>query len=59
MKNQEIAKLLRMIGSYLEMKGVAFKPQAYEKAAYSIEALDEDIEEFVKKKGKEGLMELP
>jgi DNA polymerase (family X) len=59
MKNQEIAKLLRMIGSYLEMKGVAFKPQAYEKAAYSVEALDEDIEEFVKKKGKEGLMELP
>jgi DNA polymerase (family 10) len=59
MKNQEVAKLLRMMASYLEMKGVAFKPQAYEKAAYSIEALDEDIEEFVKKKGKEGLMELP
>jgi DNA polymerase (family 10) len=59
MKNQEVAKLLRMMGSYLEMKGVAFKPQAYEKAAYSVEALDEDIEEFLKKKGKEGLMELP
>jgi DNA polymerase (family X) len=59
MKNQEVAKLLRMMASYLEMKKVAFKPQAYEKAAYSIEALDEDIEEFVKKKGKEGLMELP
>jgi len=59
MKNQEIAKLLRMMASYLEMKGVEFKPQAYEKAAYSVEALDEDIEEFVKKKGKEGLMELP
>jgi DNA polymerase (family 10) len=59
MKNQEVAKLLRMMGSYLEMKGVTFKPQAYERAAYSVEALDEDIEEFVKKKGKEGLMELP
>jgi DNA polymerase (family 10) len=59
MKNQEVAKLLRMMGSYLEMKGIQFKPQAYEKAAYSIEALDEDIEEFVKKKGKGGLMELP
>jgi DNA polymerase (family 10) len=59
MKNQEMAKLLRMMASYLEMKGVVFKPQAYEKAAYSLEALDEDIEEFVKKKGKEGLMELP
>jgi hypothetical protein len=52
MKNQEIAKLLRMMGIYLEMKGVQFKPQAYEKAAYSIEALDEDIEEFVRKKEK-------
>ena len=59
MKNQEVAKLLRMMASYLEMRGVVFKPQAYEKAAYSVEALDEDIEEFVKKKGKEGLMELP
>jgi DNA polymerase (family 10) len=50
MKNQEVAKLLRMMAVYLEMKGIAFKPQAYEKAAYSIEALDEDIEEFVKNK---------
>ena len=59
MKNQEVAKLLRMMGIYLEMKGVQFKPQAYEKAAYSVEALDEDIEDFVKEKGKEGLMGLP
>ncbi|MER3407224.1 MAG: DNA polymerase/3'-5' exonuclease PolX [Patescibacteria group bacterium] len=59
MKNQEIAKLLRMIAIYLEMKGIQFKPQAYEKAAYSIEALDEDIEEFFKKKGREGLKSLP
>jgi len=59
MKNSEIVKLLRMMAIYLEMKGVQFKPQAYEKAAYSIEALDEDIEDFIKKKGKEGLKELP
>lgn len=59
MKNPEIAKLLRIIAIYLEMKDVQFKPQAYEKAAYSIEALDEDIEEFVKKRGKKGLMSLP
>jgi DNA polymerase (family 10) len=59
MKNQEVAKLLRIMASYLEMRGVVFKPQAYEKAAYSVEALDEDIEEFVKKKGKKKLMELP
>jgi len=59
MKNQEVAKVLRVMAIYLEMKGVQFKPQAYEKAAYSIEALDKDIEDFVKKKGKEGLMDLP
>jgi len=59
MKNPEVAKLLRMMAIYLEMKGVQFKPQAYERAAYSIEALDEDIEDFVKKKGKEGLKNLP
>ena len=59
MKNQEIAKQLRMMAAYLEMKGIPFKPQAYERAAYSVEALEEDIEEFVKKKGKEGLKTLP
>lgn len=59
MKNQEIAKLLRMMTVYLEMKDVPFKPQAYEKAAYSIEALDQDIEEFIRKKGKKGLKSLP
>ena len=59
MKNQEIAKLLRTISIYLEMKGIQFKPQAYERAAYSVEALDEDIEDFVKKQGKEGLKKLP
>lgn len=59
MKNQQLAKLLRMMSVYLEMKGVPFKPQAYEKAAYSIESLEEDIEEFAKKKGKDGLKNLP
>ena len=59
MRNQEIAKLLRMMAAYLEMKGIAFKPPAYEKAAYSVESLDEDIEEFVKRAGKEGLKNLP
>lgn len=59
MKNLEIARLLRMMALYLEMKGIPFKPQAYERAAYSIESLDENIEEFVKKVGKEGLKNLP
>lgn len=59
MKNLELAKLLRMMAVYLEMKDIPFKPQAYERAAYSIESLDEDIEEFIGKVGKEGLKALP
>jgi DNA polymerase (family 10) len=59
MSNLELAKLLRLIGLYLEMKEVPFKPQAYQKAAYSIESLDQDIKIFFSQKGKEGLENLP
>ncbi|MCS7183970.1 MAG: DNA polymerase/3'-5' exonuclease PolX [Patescibacteria group bacterium] len=59
MKNFEIVKLLKMMALYLKMKDIKFKPQAYEKAAYSIEALDEDIDDFIRKNGKEGLKNLP
>jgi DNA polymerase (family 10) len=59
MKNQEMVRLLKMMAIYLEMKGVPFKPQAYERAAYLIEALDEDIEDFIKKKGGLALENLP
>jgi len=31
MKNQEITKIFYEIADYLEMKGVAFKPYAYQK----------------------------
>lgn len=59
MSNLELAKLLRLIGLYLEIKEVPFKPQAYQKAAYSIESLDQDIKFFFEKNGKEGLENLP
>lgn len=59
MKNKEIAKILRIIALYLEIKGIKYKPQAYEKAAYSIESLDADIEDFIKKNGTDGLKRLP
>jgi len=51
MKNQEIAKILYEIAEMLEIKGVQFKPVAYQKAARSVETLSGDIEE-VYKKGK-------
>lgn len=47
--NKEISKILYEIGEYLEMKNIPFKPRAYEKAAYSIENLEEEINEIYKK----------
>ena len=59
MKNEEIARILYEIALYLEMKEVAFKPAAYEKAAESIEALEEDVEDIYKKGGLKALEDIP
>ncbi|MEM2121796.1 MAG: DNA polymerase/3'-5' exonuclease PolX [Candidatus Woesearchaeota archaeon] len=48
MKNLEVAKLLYDIADMLDILGEAFKPQAYRKAAKSIEGLGEDIEVYYK-----------
>ena len=56
MKNLEVANLLYEIADILEIQDVAFKPQAYRKAARTVETLSEDIEK-VSKQGK--LEELP
>ncbi len=59
MTNQEIAKILYEISEYLAMQDVAFKPRAYEKAADSIEAFEEDISDVYKKGGIKALEEIP
>jgi len=59
MKNKEIAKIFYEIAAYLEMEGVAFKPYAYQKAAITLETLEEDIEEIYKRGGIKALMEIP
>ena len=59
MKNFEAALILRNISILLEMDDVPFKPRAYEKAALSIEALEEDIEEIYAKNGIKGLKQIP
>jgi DNA polymerase (family 10) len=59
MKNEDIAKILYEMALYLEMKEVAFKPRAYEKAAQSIEALEEDISDIYKKGGLKALEDIP
>ena len=59
MKNQEIAKIFYEIANYLEMEGVAFKPYAYQKAAITLETLEEDVEEIYKRGDLEALKEIP
>jgi DNA polymerase (family 10) len=59
MKNFEVVKVLSEIAIFLEMDEVQFKPRAYEKAARSIEALEEDVKEIYKKGGIKALMEIP
>jgi DNA polymerase (family 10) len=59
MKNQEVAKIFYEIADYLEMEGVAFKPYAYQKAAITLETLEEDVEEIYKKGGREALLKIP
>lgn len=59
MKNFEIVKILNEIAIFLEMDNVQFKPRAYEKAAHSIEALEEDVTEIYKRGGTKALMEIP
>ena len=51
MENQKVAKILNEIADMLEMKGVAFKPRAYRKAAQTVQSLSKDIRD-VKEEGK-------
>ena len=44
---------------FLEMDGVPFKPHAYQKAAFSLESLDENIAEIYKRGGVKALQEIP
>ncbi len=59
MKNREIAKILSDIARFLEMDKIPFKPQAYEKAAIVVDALEENIEDIYKKGGLKSLEEIP
>jgi DNA polymerase (family 10) len=59
MKNQEIAKIFYEIANYLEMEEVAFKPYAYQKAAITLETMEEDVGEIYKKGGIKALEEIP
>jgi len=58
MRNQEIAKIFYEIADYLEMDEVPFKPYAYQRAAISLESLEEDVEEIYKRGGIKALKEI-
>jgi DNA polymerase (family X) len=58
-RNWEIERILNNIAIFLEMDDVPFKPRAYEKAARSIEALEEDLEDIYKTGGIKALEDIP
>jgi len=59
MTNADIARVMREIAALLDMDGVPFKPRAYEKVAYAIEAVDEPIAEIYRRGGIKAVEELP
>ncbi len=59
MRNTELAQLFREVALYLEMQDEPFKPRAYEKVAYALEALEEPVTEVYKRGGVKGLREIP
>ncbi|MBI2351732.1 MAG: DNA polymerase/3'-5' exonuclease PolX, partial [Deltaproteobacteria bacterium] len=59
MRNTELAQIFREIALYLEMKEEPFKPRAYEKVAYSLEALEEPVGEIYRRGGVKALRAIP
>lgn len=59
MTNAEIARVMREIAILLDMDGVQFKPRAYEKVAYAIEAFDEPIAAVYRRGGIKAVEEIP
>ncbi len=57
--NIEIAKVLANMAILYEMAGVSFKPRAYERAAESVQTLDEELRDLWKREGKKGLDKIP
>ncbi len=56
--NKKISELLYQIEELLNIKGVAYKPKAYRKAAETIEKLEKNVSEIYKEKGIVGLKEI-
>ena len=59
MKNKELAKIFYEISFFLQMEGDKFRPIAYEKAAITLEGLQEDVEKIYQKGGLSALEAIP
>jgi len=57
-QNQKISEIFYRMEELLALKGVAFKPKAYRKAAESVLKLEKEISEIYKEKGKAGLQSI-
>jgi len=57
--NKKLAKIFFETAELLEIKGTAFKPNAYRKAAKALENLKKDVSAIEKEKGIKGLQEIP
>ncbi|MBT3582263.1 DNA polymerase/3'-5' exonuclease PolX, partial [Candidatus Woesearchaeota archaeon] len=56
--NSELAKEFFKLADALDMKGVAWKPQAYRRAAFAIDGI-EDVRKIYERDGVEGLKKIP
>lgn len=59
MKNRELADIFSEISLYLEMEDIAFKPQAYEVAAFALEGLSEDVSDIYRRDGEKAIEKIP
>ena len=59
MANQELAKIFYEIADRLASEDVEFKPYAYQRAAVTLETLEEDVKEIYERGGEKALKEIP
>ena len=57
--NEELAKIFKEVAVILEIKNIPFKPRAYEKVAYTINLIQENIEDVYKNGGLKALGNIP
>ncbi len=61
MSNKQLAEIFEEIANMLDLEGDDrfFEVRAYRKAALNLETMQEEVEEIFKKKGEEGLRQIP